>query len=210
MNITEKLLEARKMIKETSIKKEGRNTFSKYDYFTPSQVSELVNDVCQELNIITLFSLEKDEFGLYGHLSIADTEGKENQRLDFQMRTEMPSITATNMTQQMGGCETYTKRYMLMSAFDITDNNLDFDSQDNRPKATPSPPQSAPTPQKEPNSTNAPMEVKKISDDDAMINLKLCATVIELQEWWITLSSEQKSKFVTHKENRKQQILNKD
>lgn len=170
MNITEKLLKSRKMIKETSIKKEGRNTFSKYDYFTPSQVSELVNDVCQELNIITLFSLEKDEFGLYGHLSIADTEGKENQRLDFQMRTEMPSITATNMTQQMGGCETYTKRYMLMSAFDITDNNLDFDSQDNRPKATPSPPQSAPTPQKE--------------EIDIELEIMACTVQKQLNELW--------------------------
>lgn len=180
MNITEKLLEARKMIKETSIKKEGRNTFSKYDYFTPSQVSELVNDVCQELNIITLFSLEKDEFGLYGHLSIADTEGKENQRLDFQMRTEMPSITATNMTQQMGGCETYTKRYMLMSAFDITDNNLDFDSQDNRPKAPPSPPQSAPTPQKE--------------EIDIELEIMACTVQKQLNELWGKLTKEEQGK----------------
>lgn len=180
MNITEKLLKSRKMIKETSIKKEGRNTFSKYDYFTPSQVSELVNDVCQELNIITLFSLEKDEFGLYGHLSIADTEGKENQRLDFQMRTEMPSITATNMTQQMGGCETYTKRYMLMSAFDITDNNLDFDSQDNRPKATPSPPQSAPTPQKE--------------EIDIELEIMACTVQKQLNELWGKLTKEEQGK----------------
>jgi len=138
MNITEKLLEARKRIKETSIKKDGRNNFTNYDYFTPSQVSELVNSVCQELRILPLFSLNKDEFGLYGQLNIYDLEidkDTESDSIETIMYTEMPSIKATNMTQQMGGCETYTKRYMLMSAFDITDNNLDFDSQDNRPKA---------------------------------------------------------------------------
>ena len=143
LNITQKLLKARQMIKETSIQKEGTNTFSKYDYFTPSQVSELVNDVCQDLGILAVFSLRKDEFGLYGELQLTNLLLEENgghETLTTQMRTEMPSITATNMTQQMGGCETYTKRYMLMSAFDITDNNLDFDSQDNRPKPPANPP----------------------------------------------------------------------
>jgi len=140
MNITEKLLEARKKINETSIQKEGKNTFSKYDYFTPSQVSQLVNDICQELKILPLFSLNKDELGLLGVLKLIDVESDKLEEgeidvLEICMRTEMPSIKATNMTQQMGGCETYTKRYMLMSAFDITDNNLDFDSQDNRPQA---------------------------------------------------------------------------
>ncbi len=141
MNITEKLLEARKRIKETPIAKQGKNEFSKYDYFTPSQVSELVNTVCQELKLLTIFSLNKDEHGLFGKLEVLDIETTDERGKSYgistEMRTEMPSITATNMTQQMGGCETYTKRYMLMSAFDITDNNLDFDSQDNRPKEAP-------------------------------------------------------------------------
>ena len=178
MNITEKLLEARKLIKETSIQKEGTNKFSKYDYFTPSQVSELVNTVCQELKIITLFSLRKDEYGLYGSLVIQDTENIENQ-IGFFMYTEMPSITATNMTQQMGGCETYTKRYMLMSAFDITDNNLDFDSQDNRPKTPPESPQVDP----------------KVSSD-----IESCKTLEELERFFKAFSEkEQKlySKIVT-------------
>jgi hypothetical protein len=43
-------------------------------------------------------------------------------------------IKATNATQQIGGAVTYTERYLSMVAFDIKDNNLDFDSQDNRPK----------------------------------------------------------------------------
>lgn len=46
----------------------------------------------------------------------------------------MPEIKATNAAQQMGGCMTYTRRYMLMSLFGIVENALDFDSQDNRTK----------------------------------------------------------------------------
>jgi len=187
MNITEKLLEARKKIKETSIKKEGTNTYSKYDYFTPSQVSELVNDVCQELKIITLFSLEKDEFGLYGHLAIVDTESKDKHQMEFQMRTEMPTITATNMTQQMGGCETYTKRYMLMSAFDITDNNLDFDSQDNRPKG------------KHPSevlaeASEAPVEAPQ-SNPKVDMDILACTTIEQLERFYNGFNEDEKKLY---------------
>jgi len=201
MNITEKLLEARKMIKETSIQKEGTNTFSKYNYFTPSQVSELVNTVCQDLGIITLFSLEKDEYGLYGKLRIVSVERSgtiqitakekpqpEPEFLEFVMYTEMPSIKATNETQQMGGCETYTKRYMLMSAFDITDNNLDFDSQDNRPKA--------------------PVQVPKL---DANVELDIigCNTLEELERFYMAFDTDEKKLYKTLIDDHKLKLKNK-
>lgn len=44
------------------------------------------------------------------------------------MATAIPSITATNAAQQLGGCVTYTERYLKMTAFGISDNTLDLDS----------------------------------------------------------------------------------
>lgn len=132
MKIYKKILEARQTIKESKLQKSGKNTFSNYDYFTPTQVSALVNEACNKHNLLTIFNLKKDELGYFGELILIDVETSE--QVTSQMRTEKPSIKATNETQQMGGCETYTKRYMLMSAFDIADNTLDFDSQDNTPK----------------------------------------------------------------------------
>lgn len=207
MNITEKLLEARKRIKETAIKKEGTNTFSKYDYFTPSQVSELVNTVCQELKILPTFSLRKDEFGLFGQLLIRDLE--KDIFIETQMRTEMPKITATNMTQQMGGCETYTKRYMLMSAFDITDNNLDFDSQDNRPKEThtpssdnldmpPEPPKSDSKAQTEEKGMDIPLAVRNSKNE------------VELEVLWGTLDKAQKISYSDIIKIRKKELTPKN
>jgi len=40
-------------------------------------------------------------------------------------------LKATNIAQQLGGAMTYSKRYLLMNAYDISDNNLDFDSKNN-------------------------------------------------------------------------------
>ena len=132
-NVLSKLAEARLYIKSHPIKKDGRNAFSKYDYFTPELVSKLVNEACVEANIICCFSLKQDQLGYYGEVTTTDLETGEY--IVNEVRTARPNITATNETQQMGGMLTYAKRYTLMSLFDIEDNSMDFDSQDNT-KAT--------------------------------------------------------------------------
>jgi hypothetical protein len=58
--------------------------------------------------------------------------------LHFELRTEKPTIKATNDTQQMGGMDTYSERYIKMKVFCIKDNSLDPDAQDNRTTTEPS------------------------------------------------------------------------
>lgn len=124
--------QARQLIRQNKLKKDGSNAFSKYDYFTPEMVEKLVSEACDEVGIIPIFQLKQDVNGMFGELQVFDLDGK--PIISTEMRTVAPSIKATNETQQMGGCMTYTRRYMLMSLFGIVDNSLDFDSHDNRPK----------------------------------------------------------------------------
>lgn len=133
VNVLTKLSEARTYIKGLDVVKDGRNTFSKYDYFTPVLVSSLVHQACTQFGLTTLFSLMADEYGMYGKLDVVDLATSETTT--FIMRTEVPSIKATNITQQYGGAETYTQRYLKMSAFDIMDNAIEFDSKDNSKSA---------------------------------------------------------------------------
>jgi hypothetical protein len=130
--LVKKIAKAKKEIKETKLKKEGKNTFSNYDYFTPSQIEFLVQSVCNSNQLMTKFDLKRNELGVFGVLTIFDLETGDS--LNFEMATAIPEIKATNIAQQLGGCVTYTERYLKTSAFGITDNNLDFDSQDNRVK----------------------------------------------------------------------------
>lgn len=130
--LLEKLQKAREIIKTSDLKKAGRNEYSKFDYYTPEQVESLVDKACKETNTIILCNLKADEFGLFQTLDFIDLESEE--KLTFEMRTKHGSITATNETQQMGGTDTYSERYIKMKVFQIKDNNLDIDSQDNRPK----------------------------------------------------------------------------
>jgi hypothetical protein len=139
INILSKLAVARMHVKSHPLKKDGRNEYSNYDYFTPEIVSKIVNDACIEANIICVFSLRQDALSYFGEITVTDLESGES--LTTETRTAKPNITATNETQQMGGMNTYCKRYSLMSLFDIEDNTIDPDAQDNRKKGNPAPQQ---------------------------------------------------------------------
>ena len=127
-----KLAAAKAEIKATKLKKEGKNTYSNYDYFTPSQIEFLVATACHNNKLLTSFDLIRNDLGVYGRITIYDLESGE--KLTTEMASAIPEIKATNIAQQLGGCVTYTERYLKMSLFGITDNQLDFDTTENTKK----------------------------------------------------------------------------
>ena len=129
-SILERLAEARQIIRDTKVEKLGNNTYSKYKYFTPEQTEQLVSEACEQTGTIVLCNLLADENGYYQTLDFISIDNPED-KLSFELRTEKGAITATSATQQMGGTDTYSERYIKMKVFQIKDNNLDPDSQDN-------------------------------------------------------------------------------
>ena len=125
-NVLKKLFLAKASVSQMRNKKEWSNSFSKYEYFTPEQVNKIVQTVNDENWLFTAFSLKRNEFGVYGVLTVYDIESWES--MDFEMASEIPDIKATVWTQQLGWCVTYTERYLLMSVYGIKDNSLDLDS----------------------------------------------------------------------------------
>ena len=126
------------MIKSEPIKKQGKNTYSKYDYFTPEQISAMVAKVNDQLGLFTKFDLVRTDLGLMACLEIFDLESEDS--VQFKIATEIPEIKATNVAQQLGGCVTYSERYLLQIAYDIKDNNLEYDTdkpERKKPELTP-------------------------------------------------------------------------
>lgn len=147
IKVLQKIQNCRASIKASDLQKSGYNEYSKYNYYTPEQVDKLVYDACLTEKLFNKFSLVRNEHGLHGWLKVTDLESGEFET--FQAATEMPVITATNASQQMGGCMTFSERYLKQTVYDIVDNNLDFDSQDNRQKAPKkTPPDKAPKAEK--------------------------------------------------------------
>lgn len=133
-NIYGKLQKARDLVTQNGYKKDGRNDYSKYDYFTPEQVELIVSEVTKETRTMCLCNLKRNEFGLYQELKLIDLDSDEV--IVFELATEKGEIKATNSAQQMGGTDTYSERYLKMKVFQIKDNNLDPDSKDNRQSKT--------------------------------------------------------------------------
>ena len=130
-NIYQKLQEARELVTKSKHKKDGRNDFSKYSYYTPEKIELIVAEVTKATGTMCLCSLKADEFGLYQELLLIEVETPQNN-ITFQLRTKHGQMKATNEAQQMGGTDTYSERYIKMKVFQIKDNNLDPDSQDHR------------------------------------------------------------------------------
>jgi hypothetical protein len=133
MEIYKKLLSARENIKKTPLKKEGLNKFSGYEYFKPSQISDLAHTACMDNGLFHHYSLEKNGSDYVANLVIINCDNPE-ERLLFTILTSIPDIKATNEAQKLGGAVTYSQRYLLMIAFDIVDNSLDFDTTENTEK----------------------------------------------------------------------------
>src|ERR1019366_7249433 len=127
MNIYTKLAEARKIVRDSKIKKAGYNSYSKYDYFTPEQVEALVSEACEATKTICLTNLKQDAIGYYQTLEfvalenpLMSTTAKGIEMIDkisFELRTAAPTMTASNAAQQMGGMDTYSERYLKMKVF---------------------------------------------------------------------------------------------
>lgn len=130
MNIYEKLNKARELVRTTKHKKAGSNTYSNYDYFTPEQVEMIVSEVCAETKMLPICNLKRNEHGIFQELTLVDLENVQDT-LTVELATVHGQMKATNETQQMGGTDTYSERYIKMKVFQIKDNNLDPDSKDN-------------------------------------------------------------------------------
>ncbi len=125
--IYKKILNVKKAIKNTKIKKLGYNDYGDYSYFTPEQIDDLTFEESAKQGLFNKYQLKRTELGLVAVMEVIDLDTSEIAI--FELVMDIPQIKATNISQQLGGAMTYSKRYLLMNIYDITDNTLDFDSQ---------------------------------------------------------------------------------
>ena len=104
---------------EIRLKKDGENTYAKYDYFTPDGILTVLNPLLLKYGIFSHFSLTKNENTYTGTLELSDVETESS--LLYSMESPEIEIKGTNPVQSLGGLQTYIKRYLLMNAFNKAD-----------------------------------------------------------------------------------------
>lgn len=129
----EKLSVKKRIVKISNllrVKKEGENKFANYTYFQPDAILANLNPLLEEYDLFIKFQLrihpQKENFYV-GELTIEDVDNSDDKEV-YYFDIEKAEVKGANPAQNSGATLTYGKRYSLMNAFNIADNDDDFDS----------------------------------------------------------------------------------
>lgn len=122
MNIFQKIQKAKQLILEANLKKSGKNKFAGYTYYELSDLLPKIIQVCNELNLFTRVNFN-DEFATLEIINI----DKPDEKVEYTSPMKELVLKGANAIQALGGVQTYQRRYLYMSAFDIIENDM-FDA----------------------------------------------------------------------------------
>lgn len=118
---------------EIRINKDGENTFAKYNYFQPDTIMATINPLLKKYSLIALFQMRfNNEKNMYAGL-LRIEEWKTEEHINYHFDIPLTEVKGSSQAQNAGATQTYCKRYMLMNAFNIADNNADPDATKNEP-----------------------------------------------------------------------------
>lgn len=148
MTIYEKLAEARTRL---NVKKTGRNNFVKYGYFELADFLPEINLLAKELGFVCLVSFDAEK----ATMTIKDATGE--GEIIFTSPMSTASLKGCHEVQNLGAVQTYLRRYLYQTAFEIVEaeqlDALPLDRQEQKQQVR--------------------AEEKKKIDDDEYLKLKI-------------------------------------
>ncbi|MGL4453569.1 MAG: ERF family protein [Sarcina sp.] len=118
----QKIVEMRKRISEMDLKKSGENSYSGFNYFELADILPAIIDLSVEYKVFNKVDFQGD----VATLTIINNENSDEQFV-FTSTVAESKIKGCNDIQNLGGAQTYLRRYLYMNAYEITEND-DFDA----------------------------------------------------------------------------------
>lgn len=122
MNIYEKLQSMRVELQKKKIQKSGRNKFAGYDYFELSDILPHINQLQEKHKTCSFITFDRE----IAKLTILNSE-KVDEKIEFTIPMATLSLKGANEVQNLGGCQTYSRRYLYLNAFEIVEHDY-FDA----------------------------------------------------------------------------------
>lgn len=122
MNIYEKIQLVKEEFLKKNIKKSGQNKFAGFSYYELSDITPPLIELCNKYKLFTAFRFDKE----MATLEIINIE-EPKEMIFYTSPMEELELKGCNRIQALGGTETYQRRYLYMSAFDIIEADL-FDN----------------------------------------------------------------------------------
>ena len=138
MSIYKKIQIVKQKILEANLKKTGENKYAGFKYYELADFTPKIIELCNEIGLFTKITFNNE----LATLTIINSDIPE-QKEEYTSPMRALELKGCNQIQALGGVETYSRRYLYMSAFDIIENDM-FDAKagenkksNNSQKATP-------------------------------------------------------------------------
>ena len=119
MNIYQKLQKSRVDLQNKKLKKTGKNDYSHYTYFELGDFLPSINEICANNGLATIFQFTND----LATLDVIDVDNIE-KKIQFSTPVEIASLKGCSTIQNIGGTQSYCRRYLYMMAFEIAESDL--------------------------------------------------------------------------------------
>lgn len=118
MSIYTKLAQARVELQNRKVRKTGNNTFSKYTYFELGDFLPYVNEIFAGLKLCGVVTYTNE----MAKLTIYDGEG--DGEIEFTSPMAGAQLKGCHEVQNLGAVETYQRRYLYMTALEISEHDI--------------------------------------------------------------------------------------
>jgi hypothetical protein len=117
MMVHKKLMQARIMLQNAPLKKSGHNKFAGYSYFELGDFIPTINAIFNEVGLCGVVSYDAE----IASLTITDTDDGTNIIITSPMAEA--NLKGCHPIQNLGAVETYTRRYLWVTAMEIVEHD---------------------------------------------------------------------------------------
>ena len=117
MGVHKKLITARVQLQSESLKKSGHNKFAGYQYFELGDFIPTINEIFNNLGLCGVVSYDSE----IASLTITDTDDNSNIVITSPMADA--NLKGCHPIQNLGAVETYTRRYLWVTAMEIVEHD---------------------------------------------------------------------------------------
>ena len=183
MGVHKKLMAARMSLQEATLKKSGHNKFAGYNYFELGDFIPTITEIFYNIGLCGVVSFGKEL------ASLTITDWDDNTSIVITSPMAEANLKGCHPIQNLGASETYTRRYLWVSAMEICEHDaLDSSAPLKEEKIIISPTQGA--------QDNIPIEDLRYLEEVAIELIAMCeqgdprAALVKLDEE--NLDNEQK------------------
>lgn len=117
MSVHKKLMEARIKLQQTKLNKSGHNKFAGYQYFELGDFLPAINTIFNDMGLCGVVSFASD----LATLTITDVDDCTSISINSPMAEA--NLKGCHPIQNLGAVETYTRRYLWVTAMEIVEHD---------------------------------------------------------------------------------------